>query len=137
MNGEQPSPKAGTPMLSRIRCGPTGFTVLFREGHPPTFCQRVTETLPISGPGKLVLNLFEEFGTDGVANKVWNRLGYDPLVARGTRVIRYMRYFGGEPYSEEYMDVKIVAENGSVENVGSMEVISQIELTYAEKKVAA
>jgi hypothetical protein len=48
-----------------------------------------------------------------------------------------MRYFGGEPYSEEYMDVKIVAENGSVENVGSMEVISQIELTYAEKKVAA
>ncbi len=85
---------------SRVRVGGSGFTIFTFGGQPITFCQQVSYTSPqpvgggmsaiqpldepypieiitpaAAGPGQLVLNLFELFGSGGVASKVWDRLG--------------------------------------------------------------
>ncbi|MDA4131533.1 MAG: hypothetical protein OK454_00195 [Thaumarchaeota archaeon] len=63
-----------------MRGGPSGFTVLIRDGQA-FFGQQVFHrpVTPIRPRGYLVLNLFERFGEDGIANKVWRRLGFPPL----------------------------------------------------------
>src|SRR5208282_1424899 len=85
---------------SRVRVGGSGFTIFTFGGQPITFCQQVSYTSPqpvgggmaaiqpmdepypieiitpaAAGPGQIVLNLFELFGSGGVASKVWDRLG--------------------------------------------------------------
>lgn len=85
---------------SRARVGGSGFTIFTFGGQPITFCQQVSYTSPqpvgggvspiqpmdepvpieiitpaAAGMGQIVLNLFELFGSQGVASKVWDRLG--------------------------------------------------------------
>ena len=82
------------------RRGGSGFTIFTFAGQPIAFCQQVQHTSPrpvgqgasaiqpmdepypieiitpaAAGMGQLVLNLFELFGTNGKASKVWDRLG--------------------------------------------------------------
>ena len=60
--------------------GPSGFTVLIRDGGA-FFCQQVMHRSPgpLSRRGYMVVNVFERFGEDGIANKVWRRLGFPTL----------------------------------------------------------
>jgi hypothetical protein len=85
---------------TRVRVGGSGFTIFTFGGQPITFCQQASHTSPqpvgggmsaiqpmdepypieiitpaAAGPGQLVLNMFELFGSGGVASKVWDRLG--------------------------------------------------------------
>lgn len=85
---------------SRVRVGGSGFTIFTFGGQPVTFCQQVSQTSPApvgggmaviqpmdepypieiitpaaAGPGQIILNLFELFGSGGTASKVWDRLG--------------------------------------------------------------
>jgi len=85
---------------SRVRVGGSGFTIFTFGGQPITFCQQASHTSPqpvgggmsaiqpldepypieiitpaAAGPGQIVLNMFELFGSGGVASKVWDRLG--------------------------------------------------------------
>ena len=83
-----------------VRRGGSGFTVFTFGGQPISFCQQVSHTSPqpvgqgasaiqpmdepypveiitpaAAGMGQIVLNLFELFGSNGKASKVWDRLG--------------------------------------------------------------
>lgn len=85
---------------ARSRVGGSGFTLFTFGGQVITFCQQVSLTTPepvgggmeaiqpmdepypieiitpaAAGPGQLVLNLYELFGSGGTASKVWDRLG--------------------------------------------------------------
>jgi len=85
---------------SRARVGGSGFTIFTFGGVPIAFCQQVSYTSPqpvgggaspiqpmdepypveimtpaAAGMGQIVLNLFELFGSKGIASKVWDRLG--------------------------------------------------------------
>lgn len=85
---------------SRARVGGSGFTIFTFGGQPIAFCQQVSYTSPqpvgggaspiqpmdepypveimtpaAAGMGQVVLNMFELFGSNGVASKVWDRLG--------------------------------------------------------------
>lgn len=84
---------------ARVRIAGAGFTLFIFKGQPIAFCEQVAHTspkpvaqfsaiqpmdepypieilaAPAAGPGQLVLNLFELFGTSGNASKVWDRLG--------------------------------------------------------------
>lgn len=85
---------------SRGRVGGSGFTIFTFGGQPIAFCQQVSYTSPqpvgggaspiqpmdepypveimtpaAAGMGQIVLNLFELFGSEGIASKVWDRLG--------------------------------------------------------------
>lgn len=84
---------------NRVRVGGL-FTIFTFAGQPIAFCQQVAHTSPqpvgagmsaiqpmdepypveiitpiAAGPGQLVLNLFELFGSGGHASKAWDRLG--------------------------------------------------------------
>lgn len=88
-----------TPQNFTRRAG-SGFTIFTFAGQPIAFCQQVQHTSPrpvgqgasaiqpmdepypveiitpaAAGMGQIVLNLFELFGTNGKASKVWDRLG--------------------------------------------------------------
>jgi hypothetical protein len=85
---------------TRVRVAGSGFTIFTFGGQAITFCQQVATTSPqpvgngmsavhpmdepypveiitpaAAGPGQLVLNMFELFGSGGAASKVWSRLG--------------------------------------------------------------
>ncbi len=85
---------------NRVRVGGSGFTLFTFGGQPITFCQQVAHTSPqpvgqgasaiqpmdepypveiitpaAAGMGQLVLNMFELFGSGGLASKTWDRLG--------------------------------------------------------------
>lgn len=84
---------------SRVRIAGAGFTLFMFNGQPIAFCQQVQHTSPrpiaqpsfiqpmdepyvteilvppAAGPGTLVLQLYELFGSSGKASKVWDRLG--------------------------------------------------------------
>jgi hypothetical protein len=87
-------------LKSRGRVGGSGFTIFTFGGQPIAFCQQVSYTSPqpvgggaspiqpmdepypveimtpaAAGMGQVVLNLFELFGSNGIASKVWDRLG--------------------------------------------------------------
>ena len=89
-----------TNFTSRVRVGGSGFTIFTFGSQPIAFCQQASYTSPqpvgggmsaiqpldepypieiitpaAAGPGQLVLNMFELFGSGGVASKVWDRLG--------------------------------------------------------------
>lgn len=94
------SPTAIATPQNFTRRGGSGFTIFTFAGQPIAFCQQVQHTSPrpvgqgasaiqpmdepypveiitpaAAGMGQLVLNLFELFGTNGKASKVWDRLG--------------------------------------------------------------
>jgi hypothetical protein len=83
-----------------VRRGGSGWTIFTFAGQPITFCQQVSHTSPVpvgqgvsaiqpmdepypvelvtpaaAGMGQLVLNMYELFGSNGYASKVWDRLG--------------------------------------------------------------
>lgn len=61
-----------------IRPTNKGFTLLYRKGYAPAFCQVSADFHSgslFAGTNFIVLNLFEEFGTNGTANKILERLG--------------------------------------------------------------
>jgi|ERR1039458_311043 hypothetical protein len=83
-----------------VRRAGSGFTIFTFGGQPISFCQQVAHTSPqpvgqgvsaiqpmdepapielitpaAAGMGQIVLNLFELFGSNGKASKVWDRLG--------------------------------------------------------------
>lgn len=85
---------------TRARVAGSGFTLFTFGGQAITFCQQVGHTSPspvgqgqsavhpmdepypvqiitpaAAGPGQLILNMFELFGSGGAASKVWARLG--------------------------------------------------------------
>ena len=84
---------------NRVRVAGAGFTLFTFGGQPITFCEEVRHTSPrpvsqfsaiqpmdepypseilvspAAGPGQLVLNMFELFGSGGHASKTWDRLG--------------------------------------------------------------
>lgn len=67
----------------------SGFTVLIKDGGA-YFCQQVSQRPPDRKcrVGRMVLNVFERFGEDGIANKVWRRLGFPPLpAAAGVHIV--------------------------------------------------
>jgi hypothetical protein len=84
-----------------VRRGGSGWTIFTFAGQPISFCQQVSHTSPVpvgqgvsaiqpmdepypielitpaaAGMGQIVLNMFELFGSNGVASKVWDRLGF-------------------------------------------------------------
>lgn len=55
-----------------------GFALLYRKGYAPVFCQVIADfhSGPLfAGTNFVVLALFEEFGTNGTANKTLEMLG--------------------------------------------------------------
>ncbi len=85
---------------TRVRVGGSGFTIFTFGQQPIAFCQQASYTSPqpvgqgvsaiqpldepypielitpaAAGMGQIVLNMFELFGSGGVASKVWDRLG--------------------------------------------------------------
>lgn len=88
-----------TPVQNRVRIAGAGFTLFTWNSQPVAFCEQVAHTsprpisppsniqpmdepyvveilmAPAAGPGTLVLNLYELFGSGGNASKVWDRLG--------------------------------------------------------------
>lgn len=84
-----------------VRRGGSGWTIFTFAGQPIAFCQQVAHTSPrpvgqgasaiqpmdepypieiitpaAAGMGTITLNMFELFGQNGKASKVWDRLGY-------------------------------------------------------------
>lgn len=110
----------------------SGFTILFRIQRHPMFCHTVSNSR-----GAMVLNTIEEFGVDGPANKVWNRLGLPPpVVFAPPKVIRVIRslHAGGEnnTYMEIYEGCTISENTKHPKSVGGMEVLSQIAVAYTD-----
>lgn len=85
---------------NRVRVAGSGFTIFTFGGQPVTFCQQASITTPsfvgpgtaeihpldepyaveivtaaAAGPGQIVLNLFELFGSGGKYSKAWDKLG--------------------------------------------------------------
>lgn len=84
-----------------VRRAGSGWTLFTFAGQPISFCQQVQHTSPVAvgqgvsaiqpmdepypvelitpaaaGMGQLTLNMYELFGSNGSASKVWDRLGY-------------------------------------------------------------
>lgn len=84
---------------NRVRIAGAGFTLFTFNSQPIAFCEQVAHTsprpvsppsniqpmdepyvveilmAPAAGPGTLVLNMYELFGSNNAASKAWDRLG--------------------------------------------------------------
>lgn len=113
----------------------SGFTILFQEGNPPYFCHTEHNSAKAA-----VLNLFEECGTEGAANFVWDNilLGM-PLpepeeLPQMIRVILTEHASGkSDLYIERYQGCELSWNPKPPERIGSMEVLSQVTVSFADR----
>jgi len=124
---------------SRVRVGGV-FTVFTFGGFPITFCQQVSYTSPqpvgggmsaiqpmdepypieiitpvAAGPGQIVLNMFELFGSGGTASKVWDRLGLSLGAKNGP--------FGSETPENQSTNFKLTGPNNGGIFMGAVDIV--------------
>lgn len=125
---------------SRVRVGGSGFTIFTFGGQPITFCQQASHTSPqpvgagmaviqpldepypieiitpaAAGPGQIVLNMFELFGSGGVASKVWDRLGLSIGAKNGP--------FGSETPENQSTNFKLTGQNVGGPFMGAVDIV--------------
>ena len=124
---------------SRTRVGGI-FTIFTFGGFPITFCQQVSYTSPqpvgggmsaiqpmdepypieiitpaAAGPGQIVLNMFELFGSGGTASKVWDRLGLSLGAKNGP--------FGSETPENQSTNFNLTGPNNGGIFMGAVDIV--------------